>query len=139
MNQFRSFKQDKQNGEESELKNKNIFNTFFNDNFIKTSTFHPLDFEGDKFFLEVKTRTNNYNKYPTSLIPASKINYCKKQNKETYFIFVFTDDIYYIKYDDTLFKTFDIKPFKRSDRIDHTDKLQNYFYIPIENLSKLII
>jgi hypothetical protein len=139
MNQFRSFKQDKQNGEESELKNKKIFNTFFNDNFIKTSNFHPLDFEGDKFFLEVKTRTNNYNKYPTSLIPASKINYCKKQNKETYFIFVFTDDIYYIKYDDTLFKTFDIKPFKRSDRIDHTDKLQNYFYIPIENLSKLII
>jgi hypothetical protein len=139
MNQFRTYKQDKQNGEESELKHKNIFNTFFNDKFNKLSTFHPLDFEGDKFFLEVKTRTNNYNKYPTSLISASKINFCKKQNKETYFIFVFTDDIYYIKYDDKLFKTFDIKPFKRSDRIDHTDKLQNYYYIPIENLSKLII
>ena len=136
---MRSFKEDKQIGEESELKNKNIFNTFFNDTFIKTSTYHPLDFEGDKYFLEVKTRTNNYNKYPTSLIPASKINYCKKQNKETYFIFIFSDSTYYIKYDDNLFKTFDIKPFKRSDRIDHSDKLQNYYYIPIKNLSKLII
>lgn len=139
MNQFRSFKEDKQNGEESELKNKNIFDTFFNDNFIKTSNFHPLDFEGDKYLLEIKTRTNRYDKYPTSLIPASKINYCKKQNKETYFIFIFTDSTYYIKYDEQLFKTFDIKPFKRCDRIDHTDKLQNYYYIPIKNLSKLII
>ena len=135
---MRSLKQDKQNGEESELKNRNIFNSFFNDNFKKLSEFHPLDFEGDNYFLEVKTRTNKYNQYPTSLIPASKINYCKKQNKETYFIFVFTDDIYYIKYDEQLFKNFEVKPFKRPDRIDHTDKLQNYYYIPIINLSKLI-
>jgi len=136
---MRTFKEDKQIGEDSELKHKQIFNTFFNDNFIKTSNFHPLDFEGNNYFLEIKTRTNNYNAYPTSLIPASKINYCKKQNKETYFIFVFTDGIYYIKYDDNLFKTFEIKPFKRPSRLDHSDKLQNYYYIPIINLSKLNI
>ena len=129
---------DKQLGEQSEFKHKEIFNTFFNDNFKKLSNYHPLDFEGNTYFLEIKTRTNNYDAYPTSLIPASKINYCKKQNKETYFIFVFTDGIYYIKYDDNLFKTFEIKPFKRPDRIDHSDKLQNYYYIPIINLSKLI-
>jgi hypothetical protein len=136
---MRSLKQDKQLGEESELKNKEIFNTFFNDKFIKLSTFHPLDFEGDTCFLEIKTRTNKYADYPTSIVPASKINYCKKQKKETYFIFVFTDDIYYIKYDEQLFCKFEIKPFKRPDRIDYSDKLQNYYYIPIKNLSKLNI
>ena len=135
---MRSLKEDKQLGEESELKHKEIFNTFFNDNFKKLSTFHPLDFEGDKSFLEIKTRTNRYDDYPTTLIPASKINYCKKQKKETYFIFVFTDDIYYIKYDEQLFYKFEVKPFVRPNRIDHSDKLQNYYYIPINYLSKLI-
>jgi hypothetical protein len=135
---MRSLKEDKQLGEQSELKHKELFNTYFNDKFKKLSNYHPLDFEGDKIFLEVKTRLNTYNQYPTTLIPESKIKFSKKQNKETYYIFIFTDDIYYIKYDDNLFNTFDIKPFKRPDRVDYSDKLQNYYYIPIINLSKLI-
>jgi len=133
---LRSFKQDYKIGISSELTNKPIFENHFKESFNKLSQSHIMDFESDNKYLEIKTRTNNYNRYPTTMIPYNKIEFAKKSNKEVYFIFVFTDSIYYIKYDNN-FDNFEKKLYKRDDRIDYTDKEKDYIYIPITFLSPI--
>lgn len=134
---FRSLKQDKKFGEDSELNNKSFFDFFFNQDFKKLSPFDVMDFEGSKCYLEVKTRNNEFNKYPTTMIPMNKIEFAKTSLKTIYFVFVFTDNTYYIKYEEDKFKNYFIKKFKRDDRIDHKDIEKDYLYIPITDLLKM--
>ena len=56
-----------------------ILNDYFDTTLRKTKTFDVVDFENEKFCIELKKRNNNYMKYPTTLIPQNKINYMKKQ------------------------------------------------------------
>jgi len=93
----------------------------------KLSTF---DYMCDSCVYELKTRTNELNKYPTTLIGTNKLI----SDKEIYLIFKFTDCLTYIKYDRDLFSSFEIKKFNRN-----TKSLikQDYIYIPIKHLIKI--
>ena len=108
-------------------------NKQFNDNIIKAKNkFEKYDFKGDKYFYELKSRNNKYDTYPTTLIDISKV-----VNDDMIFLFNFTDGLYYIKYDKTLFDTFECKEFVRHKRYDYVDKPKPYYYIPINKLQKI--
>jgi hypothetical protein len=105
----------------------------FNDNIVKSSSkFEKYDYKGDKYYYELKSRNNKYNAYPTTLIDISKV-----VGDNMIFLFNFTDGLYYIKYDKTLFDTFECKEFVRHKRYDFIDKPKPYYYIPIDKLTKI--
>jgi len=84
--------------------------------------------------LEIKSRTNDYNQYPTTLIPAKKTLH--KGKGDLHFVFRFRQgDIYIIKYDKEIFKKFDIfiAYEKRYDKIIVTPN----YKIPIRLLRRL--
>lgn len=126
---------EKKFGIKSENDNIKLISSFFNQEFKKTSLYHPIDFISDTHYLEIKSRTVEYNKYPTTLLPLSKINYIKRYPKPAIFVFIFTDNIYYINYDEELFKSFETKEYVRAPRTGIKDKPTQYIYIPINKLS----
>lgn len=110
-------------------------NNFFNDELVKPENKKSkYDFKGKETYYEVKSRTNSYNQYPTTMIAQNKIF-----TDNQIFVFNFTDGIYYIKYDKEIFDTFERKPFKRAGRPDIKTFESLYIYIPIEQLTKIKI
>jgi hypothetical protein len=87
----------------------------------------PFDYECEKYYYELKTRTNTKDKYPTTLIGRNKIGGSKK----TILIFKYTDCLTYIKYKKELFDTFEIKKFDRNVK---ASSKSDYIYIPVEHL-----
>jgi hypothetical protein len=101
----------------------------------KTDAYHPMDFYFDDTYFEVKSRNNNYNTYPTTMIGYNKIEWIKKQNiNDAYFIFVFTDGDYFYKYNPD--EKLECSIGGRCDRGKREYK--KYYYIPIDKLIKII-
>jgi len=97
--------------------------------------YSPFDYnnEGNTIFVELKTRNNAKNKYPTTMIPLSKVKIAETNvDKTYYFAFKFTDGIYYIQYNKNIFDTFEIKEGGRFDR--GRPELNQYVYIPVDKL-----
>lgn len=134
---MRSFQNDYQYGIQNEKIVMPILERTFNENFEKTSQFHPLDFKGRGCWVEVKSRTFEVGKFETTMLPYSKIEYAKSCANSVYFVFVFTDGIYYIMYDPAVFSEFSVNVFQRSSRTDHRDTAQQYIYIPTRLLTKI--
>ena len=132
------YKNDYLYGKQSENKNLRIIKDYFNDDIeMLNYRYAHYDFKSTKSntIYELKTRRNNYNDYPTTIISNDKIN----DEYNNIFIFGFNNNqLYYIKYDKELFKKFEIKLFRRYDRCDKYDKEKEYIYIPIEFLTKII-
>jgi len=79
MSSPRSFKSDYQNGITIESELKPILEFKFTDKLVKTGRYDTLDYEGERCFVEIKSRTNRYDQYPTTLIQQSKFDYARKQ------------------------------------------------------------
>ena len=112
-----------------------ILEKYFNDKIQHTKDkYSKFDFQGEKFKYELKSRKIKHNQYKTALL-----GYNKKPDdtQEQYFIFNYIDGIYYIKYEDTLFNSFDVKDFQRNKRIDYNDTLKPHYFIPYEKLTKI--
>jgi hypothetical protein len=71
--------------------------------------------------------------YPTTIIPTDKINGATNY----VFLFNFTDGLYYIYYDEELFKTFKTGLFERRDGGQNNPN-KIYWYIPIEKLNNIV-
>jgi hypothetical protein len=102
--------------------------------------YSPFDYNnaGNTTFVELKTRNNAKNKYPTTMIPLSKVKIAEKNPSKTYyFAFKFTDGLYYIQYDKNLFDTFEVKEGGRWDR--GRPELNQYLYIPVNKLTALLV
>jgi hypothetical protein len=113
-----------------------ILNSKFNTIFKKQPKYASIDFTSGNIKIEQKARTNAYRQFSTTLIPASKLKTIS-DNDDAYFLFSFTDGDYIIQYDKDRFANYEIKPFVRHKRVDFNDKLQDYIYIPIEDLINL--
>ena len=134
---LRSFKIDYDFGKCSEENILDLIQKYFKDNIRKVKkTTEIYDYEGDKYIYELKTRTNKYNTYNTTLLGYNKVI---NNNKEQIFLFSFIDGLYYIKYDEKEFSKFETKFFVRNKRCDYNDKLKLYIYIPIDKLIKIEI
>lgn len=99
---------------------------------------HPFDFvnANSTCFVELKTRSNAKDKYRTTMVSQSKIQWANENYPaDFYFVFKFTDTIAYIKYDSKLFSTFEVGQGGRFDR--GRPELNQYCFIPVEELLKL--
>jgi len=124
----RSFKQDYTYGKKQEVSIRPTLELFFKEILYETTNFCPYDFRSDTRFFEVKSRPFEHSKFPTTLLP------CSKAREDLICIFNFTDGIYYIPYNPTLFATFERKSFCRKKRSDYNDKPADYWFIPISAL-----
>ena len=134
----RTFQNDYEFGTRHEVDTLTALRTL-NPTLVRThDKYDPFDFVNDTFnvFVELKTRNNTKNKYPTTMISYSKILHAKKNpDRQYYFAFKFVDGLYYIKYDASLFETFAVGEGGRFDR--GFDEINQYIYIPVENLSMI--
>jgi hypothetical protein len=100
--------------------------------------YFPFDFKtnNNKLFIELKSRNNAKNTYPTTMVGQSKVDIAKTYPKKKFiFCFNFTDGLYYIPYEKELFDTFEIKHMGRHDR--GRAELNNYCLIPVDKLIAL--
>jgi hypothetical protein len=132
---MQTYKSDYSFGKKSEDKVLEKINNYFKDNIKPIEKRYELyDYEGDLNIYELKSRTNTYRAYNTTLLGYNKIiNNCKSQ----VFLFSFTDGLYYINYNEELFNSFEKKMFVRNQRSDYNDTLKLYIFIPIEKLIKI--
>lgn len=89
-------------------------------------------------FVELKSRRVKHDDYPTAIVGLNKIRVaCEDPTKIYYFCFNYTDGLYYIKFDKTLFSSFESnKGYWRSDRDDCVNYAQNIVYIPVGLLTR---
>ena len=129
------FKKDYTFGLKKEIELLPKIKLFFNDETItQLDRLNVFDYKGDNKYIELKSRNNNYNKYPTTMIGYNKIKKALELNEDVYFIFNFTDGIYYYKFDRD--KELEIKQGGRRDR--GKNEIKDYYFIPIEILQKII-
>ena len=129
------FKKDYSFGVKKEIELLPIIKNYFNDDsIIQLDRFNIFDFKGDNKYIELKSRNNNYNKYPTTMIGYNKIKKSLELNEDIYFIFNFVDGLYYYKFDKNI--QLEIKQGGRCDR--GIKEIKDYYYIPIELLKKII-
>jgi hypothetical protein len=103
---------------------------------LNPNIFHHFDYSSEGKQYELKTRFNTKNKYSTTMIPVSKVTYCKHYHGKSYFIFKFYDGMFYIRYKRKLFKTFEKKIMERKDR--GSIERNEYVLIPVNLLKKIV-
>lgn len=117
-------------GKEQEAKVLIVIKEFWNEREIiqDDDKYARYDFFCEDYLYELKSRTNKYAYYPTTMITCNKL---QKNEKGIILLFNFTDGLYYIEYDEELFKTFQTYLFSRAE-IQSDEKL--HIYIPITEL-----
>ena len=129
-------------GREQEIVLLPRLNEFFKDD-IKPTTdkFHKYDYEGNKYVYELKSRNCKMESYPTTLLPADKVirpnggGFAPKTKKQI-FLFNFTNGLYYIEYDEEVWKDIEVASFRRF-RIGVNDMEKPYYHIPTTLLKKI--
>ena len=104
----------------------------------KTTRYVVFDYEGENISIELKTRRNKANKYPTTMIGMGKVNEGLKRirnnpNHSIYFVFCFTDSIQYFQLTEDNLDKCNIGLGGRNDRFN--EEINEYLYIPIEELN----
>jgi hypothetical protein len=94
--------------------------------------YDDFDFWDDETEYEVKSRTNTYSKYRTTMITRNKIN--KPTEKQVVLLFNFIDGLYYIEYNQEQFSNYETKMFSRAN--EEWDE-KEHIYIPIVDLKKV--
>jgi hypothetical protein len=94
-----------------------------------------MDYYCDCCLVELKSRNVKKDTYTTTIIGMNKILYCLKSKKLCYFVFEFTDGLYY-----WMLNKFDLKEFeiKKGGTIKRGyDEINDYLYIPVDKLIKI--
>ena len=100
-----------------------IRNYFKTDIKASINQLERFDFFDDNNKFELKTRTNNLNTYPTTIIGFDKLQ------SDIILLFQFTDQLAYIKYDAEQFKNYEVKKFTKY-KIP-----KDHIYIPVKDLT----
>lgn len=108
---------------------KNVFSKNIEKSKYKYSKYDYFD-KQSKYIFELKTRRITHNQYPTALLNVCKINY-----KNLIIIYEYTDGLFYIKYDEELFKSFN----SNLQRIHNYNQIQDVIHIPYQFLTKFTI
>jgi hypothetical protein len=91
--------------------------------------YYPYDFEGitHKTAVEMKSRRNKKNTYPTTIIPVAKV---LTSGVRQLFVFNFTDCIAYIEHNKEVFDKFVVTDIT-TDRYGARDIPKPHFHIPV--------
>jgi len=112
---------------------KNIKDTFGSDIEKIENSYSLFDYTNDEIYIELKSRRVRHNQYPTTMVGYNKIKCCEKNpDKVYYFVFNFTDGVYYWKYKPNVFS---ISQGGRTDR--GFREIKNYAFIPVSLLNKM--
>ena len=98
---MRTFNSDYIVGRASEEKYLPCLQNAFNDETLSHTKCKSdiFDYIGNNKYIELKTRSFEHTKYPDTMIGLNKIKYAQANpDKEFYFVFAFTDGLYYYKY-----------------------------------------
>lgn len=106
-------------------------NLFKDDNLIKGNDYSVYDFSNKNCFVELKSRTNNYKKYETTMVGYNKLKIAEKDETDNNYIFffLFTDGLY--KWDFNI-REYQVKNGGRYDR--GRPEFKPHSFIPIEYL-----
>lgn len=121
-------------GQEKELLNK-LQKKFGEKLEISKKQYSPYDYRMKGIRVELKSRTNTKNQYPTTMIGKNKIKFANRFYGKNYFVFNFSDGIYYIRYDEDKFANYDVGTGGRADR--GCIEQNQYIFIPVDDLKKL--
>ena len=113
-----------------------ILDNYFDTKLIKNDKFNPIDFENDKYRIELKSRRCKKTTYNTIMFNISKLKHFTN-DKENYIFFKFTDGLYYYKWTNESMKECYQSFIGRRDR--GKDERINAVLIPNRLLSQLII
>lgn len=129
-----TFENDYKFGIEKENEIFDQIRSYFKRNIKKANKrYSKYDFYDSSYKYELKSRTNNYRDFDTTIIAVDKI----QPNTKTILLINFVDGLYYIEYNKTLFDIFEQKYFQRKSRPDKYDVNKLYFYIPISELKPI--
>lgn len=135
-----SFANDFARGTASEVANHTVIEGLVGSSLVKDpNPYATFDFHnsGKTVYVELKTRFIEHDRYPTALIGANKVRYCTDENKEYYFVWAYTDGLYYVKYDPKVFEHLECRPFCRNARTDYNDVENDHYFIPHTLLTKV--
>lgn len=137
MTAIASYKSDYEFGKRAEREVYDIIKERFNEpNLIHiTDRYSSFDFESDTAIYELKSRNVAHNRFPSTMLPCSKVN--PACEKDQVYIFYFTDGCYYIKYNADVFSTIPTGQYSRQPRAGYVDKPCWYYWIPIDLLTKI--
>ena len=133
---------DRELGVASENELINDLSSYFDTELIKLSRYNKFDFTNSEksIYIELKTRRCSCYQYATTMISYSKmekgIEYLQK-NKLVYFVFRYTDGVYYYQLTEDYKNYCAISKSGRADR----GKLETnmYVFIPVDRLIKMTI
>jgi len=108
---------------------------FLNTNLTKLGSRSPIDFESDTHLVELKTRRNTKDKYPTTMIGKNKIDKLLESDKIGYIAFNFLNGLYGVKVTPELIKKCCIGSGGRRDR--GRVERSVYCYVPVDQLEKI--
>ena len=135
---MRTFQSDYIVGRANEEKYLSCLQNTFNDETLTHTKCksHIFDYVGNNKYIELKTRSFENTKYPDTMIGLNKIEYARANpDKEFYFVFAFTDGLYYWKYN-----IYDQLNYRSGGRYDRGCKeIKQYAYIPINLLKNISI
>ena len=101
--------------------------------FCKCSKNYEFDFMNSEYTIELKSRRNNFNKYPSTMCGYNKLKIAEDNPENKYkFLFLFTDGLYEWEYNKD---EYTIKKGGRKDRGKFEYK--DYAYIGIDKLKLL--
>lgn len=105
-------------------------NLFIKDNMkLYKNERKQVDFKNTEIIAELKSRTNKYDKYPTTFFGYNKLEYLlnkEGEDRQFKFYFLFTDGLYEWDYKEG---EYELRDFEHRER-----GCKEYVYVPIENL-----
>jgi hypothetical protein len=121
--------------EESEF---SLIKNALDSNLVKTPPNYVFDYESNESLVELKSRRNTKDKYPDTMVGKNKLDACNKTSKHAYFVFSFTDGLYYWKYNENDLTNGNVT-FRRGGRNDRgkPEWKDNYAYINTQILIKI--
>ena len=122
-----------------------LLNQYFQTTFNQQPRYSYFDFicKNNIIYFELKTRNCRRNSYPTLWINYEKVEIARKGKRENpdrryFFAFKLSDGVFFIEYEEQLFKGFTDGWFQRTDR-DVNDPSRHILNIPVEHLRQLIL
>ena len=117
-------------GDEAEDRLTNTFKNYFCYELIKDpNPYAIMDYHCSCCLVELKSRNIKKNTFETTMVGMNKINYALKSKKMSYFVFEFTNGLYYWILNKEELKTFEIKKGGTTKRGEIEEK--DYLYILI--------
>jgi hypothetical protein len=133
MTYYQKFNKDYEKGISNEDRVLEFLNKDNVNKFCKCSKNYEFDFMNSEYTIELKSRRNNFNKYPSTMCGYNKLKIAEEDTENKYkFLFLFTDGLYEWEYNKD---EYTIKKGGRKDRGKFEYK--DYAYIGIDKLKLL--